>query len=403
MELVVQRNQDRAMKNVYNKIDKSEIYDFIINGLNAKCEYFHCEIPHVCSSDEELIESLSCAHWINYADESISSSEKRGIKLLAKFQPSVFHDSAVLVGICDCSYSRELLTSVEIDTDYPECKVSVDEIKPQMTEQEYAHFYHSSIEGSDDEKEMSPMIVECKTLPVVPKCETCHGLGHVDCEYCHGHGNGECPDCHGNGRLFPNGKWGETHYFRNKIGFRLYDQRVCTLETCPSCKGSGDFKCEVCDGSGQTICKECGGSGWKNNGKRAQEVKRMSEKYTIAKDCFVSMPMDVFNLSASYLRKILVDTQNHFNNKSQIASLNAILEDAKKIGCEDYAINRIRQIMESPEFFAINVAFEKLENIRVVKFTFKDDDYSILVVGNHAFISWLPEVSFFEKLFGKYK
>lgn len=392
------------MKTELPKIDLSNLYALITEGLIEKNQYYHCVISDDWSNEDySLIKELSTTEWLTAMDEPISKNEKRGIEYLSKLHIQSDERKAVIVGICDCTFKREKETKVEIDTSYPEGKLDYNDLDLQISSQDFMRFYNSAL-ASDykDSISMKPLIVRCKTLPQMPECEECGGSGTVTCNYCHGAAIGYCcPDCEGAGTLYPDMDGGKI-IFQSKIGSEFNrNSRMLTAGpagiSCPTCKGTGVFRCPVCDGNNEVKCEACSGSGKKNNGNKAQKVTRMIEKYFISKRCFLSLPND------DVIEVETIILQDLFNKTTPtIISRSKLHDYIPETTNDEYADSVIKEYIKNPNLFAINFVSKKIDNICSITFTFKSKEFKILVVGNMAFAEELPEISFLENLF-KYK
>lgn len=393
------------MKVYSRKNEMSEIYDIITNGLIEENYYYHCDIsPDWSVDDGSLFEELSEAHWVDGSDEPISRNEQRGIAYLSKLQLSSEINQAALVGVCECYINRKNETKVEIDANFKEMNLDVSKLEPQITSQEFTRFYKSSLDGSDAVKTYSipPLVIKCKTLSEVPKCDVCDGRGIVTCDYCHGTVEGYCcPDCGGIGTLLSD-RDDNKIYFNSKIGSD-FNRRTITLTggiTCPTCKGSGVFRCPVCDGNNEVKCNACDGSGKKNNGKTAQKVTRLTETYSIVKRCYLSLPEKDYEIDVSTIKDVLKQSTPVIVYKS--SSTDLFSKILAQFDSTEFTNSIVKDAIKDPAIYALNIVSYKVENICNITFTFKSQEYKILVVGNKAFAEELPQISFLEKLF-KYK
>lgn len=388
------------------QLDMSKIYDMISGGLDCENCNYQCEISSDWSVDDDsLIKELSRAKWINSEANPISKNEKRGIEYLSKLDTSMDTRPATFVGLYNCYYHRKNETTVETDTDFEEKEVEDKDIKLQMNRDEFISFYKSALEGKKDKIKMPPLIVKCKPTQL-PKCKDCNGSGIVRCRYCKGYGKGDCPDCGGYGELFSDGEMDKEYPFTSRVGYKIQTKLVKGQSNCKTCNGTGSFNCHVCGGSGEIKCTECDGSGIKNNAKRAQEVTRMTETYSVTKRCYILMPdQEEIELDTLFLdfdlRDIFVGTTPFIINKPtpQDTIFNAIRKNVDN-NCPDKVI---KELSEDPNLFALNVKSYKIDRICTIIFTFKSEEYKIVVIGNKAFSENLPKITFVERLLGKYK
>lgn len=393
------------MKGKTDKSSVAEILEKVTNGLIEENSYYHCEISSDWSTEDGgLLESLSNAVWVDALDQPIPKNEQRGVNILSQLQSSINVSHAVAVGVAECSFSRENKSEVSIDSKFQEKEVNVKDLPLQLTPAEYRKLLQAIQPGHTTEKKMSPIVIKCKTLPQVPKCDKCDGRGLVSCDYCHGYGDGECPDCKGSGMLFPDGKFGEEHQFYNKIGYYQHYQVVLSMDECPSCKGTGEIHCSECGGKGEVTCEACHGSGKMGDGKSAQKVTRMIEKYCIDTQSYIVMPdggkidFDPYFLRDEIVKSTPVYIAGTTNTDVASETVESTIRD-----CSESAYSEIKRSLSAPDLFALNVVAHRLDQVSSVTFTYDSKEYQILILGTKAFASELPEISFLEKLLGTYK
>lgn len=389
------------MKKKTTATDASKILEVVANGLIDENNYYHCEISSDWSvEDGSLIETLSNALWVNPVDDPLSKKEQRGLSVISQLKSSAGISHALVVGILECYVTREEKTEVEIDGSYPEKDVNIKDMPLRMSTSEYQKLLHDVGTSNTVEKSLAPVVIRCKTLPQVPKCNKCDGTGRGVCGYCHGYGDCECPDCKGRGELFPDGKLGEEHWFRNKIGYYIHERKVLSMDECPSCKGTGEFHCDVCGGKGEVSCEDCKGSGKMKNGKIAQKVTRMQERYDVYVTGSLVIPngqsfeVNPFMMKEEIISSIPIFMNGHKDSEEVERTL---------MGCSKSTHSEITSLLLNEGLYALHVVTHKLDKVCSISFVYNSNEYQILVIGDKAFAKELPEISSIEKFLGTYK
>lgn len=388
------------MNESVTKTAPENVVEAVINGLIDENRYYNCSLDADWNTDDgSLISSLADAEWEDPASECVDKNMKRAIKHLSEFHPECLVSPAVICCYVRVDVNRERIVTIEANSNRKEEDIKAESLDYQMTLKDYKDLLCACVKTGDRSKEYPARTIKVKTLKnsEIPACKCCSGSGKVNCYSCYGIGNGVCPDCDGTGGFF-GCKEGGQGVFISKFGIT---RRLYYGEPCPTCKGQGSFECEVCGETGLLDCSFCGGTGKENGILNGQKIVRIKDHYAPYFSGELYLPDgDIMNFDVTMVKDELCKMQPIVFNQTPVKQpISKNVNDA----CKDQVKAAFDDIVGSESLVGLNYVVYKIPETCMVKFTYGDEDYDILVVGNYAFAKDLPAMSFIENIFGLYK